>query len=469
MHTCHDLCCRPLQYLQGEFGEKTGETLHFYARGEDSRTLENKPRQTLGADINWGIRFSSQEEVARFLREFSEEVYDRLVKSGYRATHVTVNAKKRLYEGEPTKFLGCGHCEDISRSTQLSASISSATKLFEVVSTLYKQIGLKLDEVRGVGIHLKKLSPATHAFTSSSTSSTVGKQGAAMASANSGGLMGADVSSPSRSAPQRPQGLLEASPEDHSPQVQSPDNHRPSRAHGLQTSIFAFARPLSSIASAGVSTSPNSKEASAKESLIEDESSDCDWQMEEDRLMEDLESESRLFSPEQEQEQEQKQEREDEGQGDDMRPQGPEDSPCRSPVRVQGEEEVAICDQTVDMTSDTSPTSSVIQRPVPVTSKSSVGTKSPVSKPHRAQPSLSSPIKKNIAARSNKVEKRRDAKTITSFFHPVKQHLPSAGDGVCGKEEYLLQGVDLSVWGALPEEIRKEQLEVLRESKRRKH
>jgi hypothetical protein len=155
--TCGDLRNISLNVLKREVGERTGETLASYVRGEDERVLENKPRQSLGADINWGIRFTNVEQVDTFLLNFSEEVYNRLANAGYTASHLTVNAKKKLYEGEPMKYLGCGHCEDMSRSMQLPQAITSSKMLYKYVSSLYKQLNLVPTDVRGVGIHLKKL------------------------------------------------------------------------------------------------------------------------------------------------------------------------------------------------------------------------------------------------------------------------------------------------------------------------
>eukprot|EP01039_Chlorochromonas_danica_P004149 gene4149-4555_t len=155
--TCGDLRRVSLHSLQQLVGEKTGETLYHYAHGMDDRVLCNPPRQSLGVDINWGIRFQREEEVRTFLKELSEEVVGRLVKTGYSAFQITLHAKRRLYEGEPEKFLGCGRCEDLSRTVNLARRLKFAIELWQHVLVLYKQMGLRPDELRGLGIHLKKL------------------------------------------------------------------------------------------------------------------------------------------------------------------------------------------------------------------------------------------------------------------------------------------------------------------------
>lgn len=157
LHTCGDIQAASHALLRRELGEKTGDMIRAFALGIDHRVLENKARQSLGADINWGIRFTDNAQIDLFLREFSNEVFLRLDNGGWTAAHVTVNAKKKLYEGEPAKFLGCGHCADYSRSQALQQSITSAEGLFRVVIALFREMQLPPLEVRGLGIHLKKL------------------------------------------------------------------------------------------------------------------------------------------------------------------------------------------------------------------------------------------------------------------------------------------------------------------------
>jgi hypothetical protein len=96
------------------------------------------------------------------MREFSDEVYNRLKKAGLSSSHITVTAKKKLYEGEPGKFLGCGHCEDLSKSLALANTIDNSAVLFQNAYSLFRRIGVKPIDVRGIGIHLRKLGGGSH-------------------------------------------------------------------------------------------------------------------------------------------------------------------------------------------------------------------------------------------------------------------------------------------------------------------
>eukprot|EP01040_Poterioochromonas_malhamensis_P014522 gene14522-16079_t len=157
LHTCEDVRKCSLTALKKELGEKTAECLYQFAHGIDDRVLENKPRQSIGSDINWGVRLTSPDELRLFLLEFTEEVYQRLNQNDYLASHVTVTMKKRLYEGEPGKFLGCGHCQDLSKAMNCVSPIKSKDQLHQYVTQLVQEINIPIPDIRGVGIHLKKL------------------------------------------------------------------------------------------------------------------------------------------------------------------------------------------------------------------------------------------------------------------------------------------------------------------------
>ena len=160
LHTCGQLLLSTPASLCAALGSRTATTLRGFCEGRDSRVLQNKPRASVGSDVNWGVRFTQNLEVEAFLREFCGEVCARLHRLGMVASHVTVNAKKRLYQGEPLKFLGCGLCADYSRSLSLCSAISSSAALIPHVLSLYKSFGLAPTDLRGLGIHLRKLAPA---------------------------------------------------------------------------------------------------------------------------------------------------------------------------------------------------------------------------------------------------------------------------------------------------------------------
>jgi DNA repair protein REV1 len=78
-YTCSDLKRFSQTELQREFGAKTGNALYRHCRGEDDRALNfGYQRKSVSAEVNYGIRFTSQEEAAAFLKQLAGEVSVRL-------------------------------------------------------------------------------------------------------------------------------------------------------------------------------------------------------------------------------------------------------------------------------------------------------------------------------------------------------------------------------------------------------
>jgi DNA repair protein REV1 len=77
--TCSDLKRFSQTELQREFGAKTGNVLYRLCRGEDDRELNfGYQRKSVSAEVNYGIRFTNQEEAAAFLKQLAGEVSSRL-------------------------------------------------------------------------------------------------------------------------------------------------------------------------------------------------------------------------------------------------------------------------------------------------------------------------------------------------------------------------------------------------------
>eukprot|EP00842_Homolaphlyctis_polyrhiza_P001440 jgi/Hompol1/2297/HPOL_005932-RA len=154
--TCKDISARSLSQMQRDCGAKIGKMLHGYSQGIDSSVLESKPRQSVGAEVTWGIRFQTWEQIISFMNEFCDEVMSRLMRVSVQARHLTVKAKKRDYADEPPKFLGCGKCIEYSKSVSFSTNVSRDRLLTESLAILK---GFKIDpsDLRGIGIHLKQL------------------------------------------------------------------------------------------------------------------------------------------------------------------------------------------------------------------------------------------------------------------------------------------------------------------------
>lgn len=165
--------------LQTELGPKTSETLHEQARGIDRRPLDYEhERKSVSADVNYGIRFKTQDEALNFLRSLSTEVHNRLIDTGMRARCLTLkllirakgapvvrdfksnmveNVDTKFFLQETAKFLGCGVCDSINKSTTSGAVITDPNTIFKEAKLLFEKINVPCTELRGVGIQLTKL------------------------------------------------------------------------------------------------------------------------------------------------------------------------------------------------------------------------------------------------------------------------------------------------------------------------
>jgi DNA repair protein REV1 len=145
---------KSVEDLKNMFGDTIGQKFYNFARGIDNRPLENKLQQTVGVEINWAIRFEFEEQVKQFVKEMCDEVLKRMKIASIQSRSLTVTAKKRDYIGEPSKWLGCGHCIDFSKS-QNCELITNAHYLFQVVFPLLQSFHIPVKDIRGLGIHLK--------------------------------------------------------------------------------------------------------------------------------------------------------------------------------------------------------------------------------------------------------------------------------------------------------------------------
>ncbi|KAI8589965.1 hypothetical protein BDZ88DRAFT_395348, partial [Geranomyces variabilis] len=157
IETCEQLSAVSLSVLQWDYGEKTGSMLHRACRGIDARELENKPRQSVGAEINWGVRFETQEQVEKFLFDLTDEVVKRMKAISVKGRQVTVKVKRRRYEGEPAKVLGCGDCDNLSKSSALNGASDAVDLIFREAYRMLREQRAEPDYIRGIGVHVGKL------------------------------------------------------------------------------------------------------------------------------------------------------------------------------------------------------------------------------------------------------------------------------------------------------------------------
>jgi DNA repair protein REV1 len=157
--TVADIVAMPLSKLQAALGAQIGQQLYNTARGIDTRELRcHVERKTLGAEINFGIRFTTMDHVGNFVRELALELERRARAADYRGRVVTLKLKQREPDaGEAVKFLGHGHAFNLSKSQRLAEATCDPETIAAAAMTLYRALGCPPDQLRGLGIHLSLL------------------------------------------------------------------------------------------------------------------------------------------------------------------------------------------------------------------------------------------------------------------------------------------------------------------------
>ncbi|ODO08076.1 hypothetical protein I350_03659 [Cryptococcus amylolentus CBS 6273] len=146
---------------RGVLGEKTGEMVHGFLRGVDGRKLEaDKVRKSVSAEMNYGIRFQTQEQAEKYVGDLAAEVSKRMRNVGVKGRQVTLKLMQRHPDApiEPPKFMGHGWCETHNRSSPLPGGpIDSCAIIAQESIKLLRTMRLDPKELRGVGIQVTKL------------------------------------------------------------------------------------------------------------------------------------------------------------------------------------------------------------------------------------------------------------------------------------------------------------------------
>jgi DNA repair protein REV1 len=131
---CGDIIKQHKQNLITWFGDALGAMLYDTARGIDVRELDAvKPRNSLGAEVNWGLRFTNFDKAIHFLKKLANEVARRLEEVLKKGVTVTIKIKvARAGERLPSKFLGHGICDDISKSITLKKFIHTGDEIADI-------------------------------------------------------------------------------------------------------------------------------------------------------------------------------------------------------------------------------------------------------------------------------------------------------------------------------------------------
>ncbi|PON58092.1 DNA repair protein, Rev [Trema orientale] len=162
VYMCGQLRKISKESLQNDFGAKTGEMLWNYSRGIDTRLVGIiQESKSIGAEVNWGVRFKDLKDSQNFLSNLCKEVSLRLQGCGVRGRTFTLKIKKRRKDAEePAKYMGCGDCENLSHSLTVPVASDDADVLQRIAKQLFGLFSIDVKEIRGIGLQVSKLENA---------------------------------------------------------------------------------------------------------------------------------------------------------------------------------------------------------------------------------------------------------------------------------------------------------------------
>ncbi|UPX10355.1 deoxycytidyl transferase [Ascochyta rabiei] len=143
-------------------GPKTGEKLYEYARGIDKQEVgEQVIRKSVSAEVNWGVRFATQEQAEEFITSLCNELQKRLLKEKVKGKQFTMKIMRRAADApiEPPKHLGHGKCDTFNKSLVMGVATNSKEVLTKEAIGILRGFGFSPGELRGIGVQVTKLEP----------------------------------------------------------------------------------------------------------------------------------------------------------------------------------------------------------------------------------------------------------------------------------------------------------------------
>ncbi|KAI8632181.1 impB/mucB/samB family protein [Xylariaceae sp. FL1651] len=143
-------------------GPKTGEKLWDYARGIDKTEVGEQPiRKSISAEVNWGIRFISQDEAEEFVFNLCKEVEKRLLNEQVKGKQLTMKIMRRSLDAplDPPKHLGHGKCDTFNKSITFGVATHDFQILGKEAVSILRSYKFSPGDLRGLGVQLTKLEP----------------------------------------------------------------------------------------------------------------------------------------------------------------------------------------------------------------------------------------------------------------------------------------------------------------------
>lgn len=157
--------------LMNTLGPKTGEKLWDFSRGVDKAEVgEQVVRKSVSAEINWGIRFVTQQQAEEFVQCLCDELRKRLLENLVKGKQLTMKIMRRAADApiDPPKNLGHGKCDTFNKSVLLGVATNDSEVLGKEAISILRGYGFSPGELRGLGVQMQKLEPLKPAVSAAS-------------------------------------------------------------------------------------------------------------------------------------------------------------------------------------------------------------------------------------------------------------------------------------------------------------
>ena len=148
--------------LMSSLGPKTGEKIWDYSRGIDKTEVgEQAIRKSVSAEVNWGIRFVTQDQADEFIQSLCEELHKRLVAENVKGRQLNLKIMRRATDAplDPPKHLGHGKCDTFNKSVVLGVATNESEILCREAISIMRGWGFSPGELRGIGVQMTRLEP----------------------------------------------------------------------------------------------------------------------------------------------------------------------------------------------------------------------------------------------------------------------------------------------------------------------
>ena len=138
-------------------GHGNAKKILGFCQGKDDRPVIPAARQSIGAECNYGVRFDGPYGVDYMIDKLAVEVNRRMTAAEVRSSKLVLKLMVSKNSSlTPGKFLGHGSCNNLSRSSRTPLTRESSV-ISSSALTLYKQLNIDKDAIRGMGIVMSEL------------------------------------------------------------------------------------------------------------------------------------------------------------------------------------------------------------------------------------------------------------------------------------------------------------------------